>query len=1084
MAREEIARAQTKRDLVQPGARMSLNPLGLAAVLLGLVAVVVPGIAQAQQGTGAINGTIIDDKSKKPLAEVIVTVTSPNLQGGQIIVSDESGFYRAPGLPVGVYSINFSKDGYFPNEQGGIQVRSDVTLRVNGSMALAEGKAENLVIISKPTIDVGSSSSGTTLNSDLLRRVPVAAPGGKGAASRSFEAVAEVAPGANADTYGTSISGASSPENHYSIDGLSVGNPGKGTVGTALSSEFVEEVKVSTAGYMPEFGRATGGVLSVVTKSGSNEFHGGIFGYMSPGSLEGAREPLSRAGSALGYNTKLSYIGDVGFDLGGPVVKDKLWFYVGFDVSQTKYDVNRGIYRTFQRAMHMGTEDDPLVIEKNPIYSQNYVAESKTYQGMAKLTWALNGDNRLTLAAYGTPTYSGGGGTFNLGNNSVSGGSFAIDPQTGYPESNTSGGSLASSAHQNISNPLDASLKWNSQFLGKKLLLDVMLGAHMQTDSLRAVDGSKAGDKSGLAAYYFVNWQRAADAKGGLHSITEFENIPAAAAMRCAEADYDCLVENYSSGSPRDLNEAKYKRYHFASTISYLASLAGHHILKAGFDGEYTSFENIKSNRVFSETTDGSQFDDEERFGLLTGPDQVSFIDPLTKKTAALTIGGFVQDSWSIVDKITLNIGIRYDNQIFYNTAGNVGLTLPNQWSPRLGLIFDPTQAGKSKVFANYARYYENAPLGFADGILVGEPQLHGGHLAKTTDTPGGCDPRNYADQASTAAGGCQNSMNLRPFADNAPALPDHNYRSGGNPGTLDPAIEASSSDEISFGGEYEVLPEVRFGFTYNRRWINKWIEDMGPVLNAPSFVGNPGYGVGAKAFPDGVQRNYSALTLFMTKNFSHSWLAQASYTLSSLRGNYAGLFAPEDDYLGPNGTADFDSPNVEYNRYGALSNDYRHTIKVLASRDWELAKGHRLGTGISTRARSGGATSYLAADPYTYPSETYLTERGTGTRLPWTYSADIQLSYRIALVNDIGISLTADIFNVLNTQIVNKRDEIYTNQNVVAIQGAKVADLNNANVYKDHDDETKGLTPRKAFGTPTGYTAPRVFRFGLRGEF
>jgi hypothetical protein len=1080
MAREEIVRAQTKRDLVQPGARMSFNPIGLAAVLLGLAAVVAPGIAQAQQGTGTINGTIVDDKSKKPLAEVIVTVTSPNLQGGQIIVSDESGYYRAPGLPIGVYSINFSKDGYFPNEQGGIEVRSDVTLRVNASMAVAEGKVENLVIISKPTIDVGSSSSGTTLNSDLLRRVPVAAPGGKGSASRSFEAVAEVAPGANADTYGTSISGASSPENHYSIDGLSVGNPGKGTVGTALSSEFVEEVKVSTAGYMPEFGRATGGVLSVVTKSGSNEFHGGVFSYLSPGALEGKRTLVPKAGSSLGYNTKLSYIGDIGFDLGGPIVKDKLWFYVGFDVSQTKYDVNRGIYRTYQRAMHTGEEDDPLPIEKTPIYSQDYIAESKTYQAMAKLTWAVNSDNRLTLAAYGTPTYSGGGASFDGQN--VTGGSFAIDPLTGNPESGSSG-SLASTAHQNISNPIDASLKWNSQFLGKKLLLDVMLGTHVQTDSLRAVDGSKAGDKSGLAAYYFVNWQRAASAQGGLHSITEFENLPAGAAGRCAQTDYDCFVENYSSGSPRDLNEAKYKRYHFASTLSYLASLAGHHILKVGFDGEYTSFENVKSNRVFSETTDGSQFDDEERFGLLTGPDQVSFIDPLIKKTAALTVGGFVQDSWSVVDKITLNVGVRYDNQIFYNTAGNVGLTLPKQWSPRLGLIFDPTQAGKSKVFANYARYYENAPLGFADGILVGEPQLHGGHLAKTMANPGGCDPRIYAAQSSTAPGGCQFSENLKPYADNTPALPDHNYRSGGNPGTLDPAIEASSSDEISFGGEYEILPEARLGFTYNRRWINKWIEDMGPVLNAPSFVGNPGYGVGAKAFPDGVQRNYNALTLFLTKNFSRSWLAQASYTLSSLRGNYAGLFAPEDDYLGPNGTADFDSPNVEYNRYGALSNDYRHTVKVLASRDWAITKTQRLGTGLSARARSGGATSYLAADPYTYPSETYLTERGTGARLPWTYSADLQVSYRIALVNNVGISLTADVFNLLNTQIVNRRDEVYTNQNVIAIQGAKVADFNNGK-YVDHDDPTKTLERRKGFGTPTGYTAPRVFRFGLRGEF
>ena len=1068
MAREEIARAGVKRDLVQPGARMSLNPLGLAAVLLGLAAVFAPGLAQAQQGTGALNGTVVDDKSKKPLAEVIVTVTSPSLQGGQIILTDESGYYRAPGLPVGEYSINFSKDGYFPNEQGGIQVRSDVTLRINASMAVAEGKAENLVIISKPTIDVGSSGSGTTLNADLLRRVPVSAPGGKGAASRSFESVAEVAPGANSDQYGTGINGASSPENHYSIDGLSVGNPGKGTVGTSLSTEFVDEVKVATAGYMPEFGRATGGVLSVVTKSGSNDFHGSVFGFLSPGALEGRREPVIRAGQSIGYDTKLSYVGDFGLDVGGPIVKDKIWFYAGFDVAQSSYNVNRGVYRTLGRDPMM---PDSGTLETRPIYSQDYIADSRTYQGMAKLTWALNSDNRLTLAAYGTPTYSGGGASFN--GSTISGGKFAIDPLTGEPESESQVvGTYGSTAHQNISFPLDTSLKWNSQFLGKKLLLDVMLGGHFQTDSIRAADGSGANSNSAndLGSYYFVSWRRTAD-HGGYHSITDFENLPANARDKCNEMGADCLVSTYASGSPRDLNEAVYRRYHASVIVSYLANLAGHHLLKAGFDGEFTSFENTKSNRVYKESEDGTQFDDEERFGLLTGPDtdptNVHYIDPLKKKTAAMTVGGFVQDSWSVFDKITLNLGVRYDTQIFYNTAGNVGLTLPKQWSPRLGMIYDPTQQGKSKVFVNYARYYENAPLGFADGILVGEPQLHGGHK---------CDAGVFSQQRTT----CQDPANLVANSDEAPRLPNRVFRTGGTPGALDPNIEASSSDEISFGGEYELLPEARVGFSYTRRWINKWIEDLAPIASQPGFVGNPGYGVGS-AFDEAVQRNYSGLTLFMTKTFSHSWLAQASYTLASLRGNYAGLFAPEDNYLGPNGTADFDSPNVAINRYGPLSSDYRHNIKVLGSKDWEITKGQRLGTGVSFKGRSGGATSYLAADPNTYPTETYLVERGTGERLPWNYSADVQVSYRISMGGSLGLSLTADVFNVLGTQNVTRINEQYTAQNVIAMKGAKIADLTNGN-YKDSDGGALMKDP--GFRTPTKYQAPRIFRFGVRGEF
>jgi hypothetical protein len=116
-------------------------------------------------------------------------------------------------------------------------------------------------------------------------------------------------------------------------------------------------------------------------------------------------------------------------------------------------------------------------IQTTPIFSQNYIADSRTVQGMAKLTWSLNPDNRLTLAAYGTPTFSGGGAKFDGQN--VTGGKYSIDPLTGNPESGGAG-TYSSSAHQFRSAPIDASLKWNSQFLDKKLLLDVLVGTHYQ----------------------------------------------------------------------------------------------------------------------------------------------------------------------------------------------------------------------------------------------------------------------------------------------------------------------------------------------------------------------------------------------------------------------------------------------------------------------------------------------------------------------------------------------------------------------------------------------------------------------------
>src|SRR5262249_46778777 len=134
-------------------------------------------------------------------------------------------------------------------------------------------KAEEIVVVGKaPTVDVGSSSTGVSMNQDFTSHLPLSG----GTATRSFESLATVAPGAQTDTYGVSVNGTTSPENSFQIDGVAVNNPAFGTLGTPLTTEFVKEVNVVSGGYMPEFGRAMGGVFDVVTQSGGNEFHGSV----------------------------------------------------------------------------------------------------------------------------------------------------------------------------------------------------------------------------------------------------------------------------------------------------------------------------------------------------------------------------------------------------------------------------------------------------------------------------------------------------------------------------------------------------------------------------------------------------------------------------------------------------------------------------------------------------------------------------------------------------------------------------------------------------------------------------------------
>ena len=181
---------------------------------------------------------------------------------------------------------------------------------------------------------------------------------------------------------------------------------------------------------------------------------------------------------------------------------------------------------------------------------------------------------------------------------------------------------------------------------------------------------------------------------------------------------------SYFTGGPGGLAEAQLNRYQGRSVLTVLLQGAGHHVLKAGIDFELMKYDNLRANSGglgYREATNGNSFTELSQYGFITAPDTIHHLDNLHAKTQSITAGGFVQDSWSVLDKVTLNAGVRYDAQYLYSNTGQRSLSLPNQWSPRAGVIFDPTQSGRSKIFANYARFYENVPLDIADRSLSGE---------------------------------------------------------------------------------------------------------------------------------------------------------------------------------------------------------------------------------------------------------------------------------------------------------------------------------------------------------------------------
>jgi hypothetical protein len=1047
----------------QFGLRRVLRVL-LACVTAGMVWWGREGGLRAQTGTSVIQGKVISAETRAAIPDAIVTVNSPALQGGEVVITDASGFYRIPNLPPGVYTVHFDKDGHRGFEQADIQLRSNATFRIDGVLVPDTVKGEELYLAAgPPTIDVGSSSVATHISEEMTRRVPIGRPGTKGAGVRSFESIAQAAPEAKGDLYGTSMSGATSPENRYLVDGLAVNNTAYGIGSTPLSAEFIKEVSVVTGGYLPEYGRSTGGVIDVVTKSGSNKFLGSAWSFVTPGALSPARKSLLREGNTIAFSQpEISFISDLGADVGGPIIADKLWFYVGADLARSSFDFTRSLYQTLVDAAGMPLKDGSGndVRAQIPGTTQPYSATSQAAQVMGKLTYSPTRTQSFNFTTIIAPFSSGGDGD------------YGIDPQNGRadpPEDVI--GSYNATAYMRRNNAYDNLLKWTASAESKRLVVDTILGWHHETFDELPSDGSTPGSGRGLSAISGVRYRRSP----ALHTITDFEPVPPFA---CIEPDPTmatvCPVANYSRNSLGIIRQSTLDRYQARSTMTLLVNALGHHVIKAGVDFELTSYDIAKAysgGNLFRERPDGTAFDDYRQFSFLTGPDQAVLFPVLKTKTKSYTVGGFLQNSWSVMDKATVNVGVRYDAQFMTDTHGKLGLSLPNQWSPRLGFIWDPTQAGRSRVFGSYARYFENVPLDLADRQLSGEPQL----AARHNSPP--CDPSVPAN-ASGPACNDYNNLRTRGSADD----PNQKWSILGSGTTpIDPALKPPSLDELVLGAEYELVIGSRLGLTYTRRRLNDIVEDMSRDEGTTYFLGNPGRGI-AQGFPL-PQRDYDALTLSLNHAFSRGWLAQASYTLSWLRGNYSGLFRPESEQLDPNITSDFDLQSLLPNRNGPLPGDRRHQIKLFGARDWAVGRRHEVLTGIGFNASSGDPSNYLGSNTAYGPDEVFILKRGSGPRLPWTTTVDLRLGYTFAYSKDYTLSATMDVFNLLNTQTTTRYDQRYTNADVNPVVGGKgVSDLGklqNAD-GTPFDPKTKFAN----FGRPLQSQDPTVFRFGLRASF
>ena len=460
----------------------SLAP-GIQWRRLVLLLLLLAAVARAQTGASSVlTGNVVDASTHAPVGDVVVTATSPSLQGEQVVVTDATGLYRVPQLPPGTYTLRFEKETYRPFTRAGVDVAADRTLRLNIEL-LPEtaGEATVTVVGAAPVIDVGSSTTGSVINQDFVRNLAVSRPNGIGGANRSFDSLAATAPQAGNDTYGVSISGSQSPENSYLIDGLAVNDTAYGVNGSPLTIEFIDEVNVITGGYMPEYGRTMGGALSAVTKSGGNEFHGSIWGNFTPGALAGSAAASNATGSTgvVSVTNDLYNIGDFGATLGGYIIKDKLWFFAGLQPSFQRYSWSRS-FNVAQLDGGGNLVTDPatgqVVYTPIPDSSQRRFSDEKSLNFIGKLTFLASADHRLSLSVTGTPTTGGGGASFPT---RLPGG---LQARNGLNAAVVYGGATFNGLGNIKTNDSSYNVvgELNSAFLDKRLLLDVRIGWHHQ----------------------------------------------------------------------------------------------------------------------------------------------------------------------------------------------------------------------------------------------------------------------------------------------------------------------------------------------------------------------------------------------------------------------------------------------------------------------------------------------------------------------------------------------------------------------------------------------------------------------------